>query len=115
MDTAPESICCREVNLEHLLIGEKCITMHRSFRMLCGERDVLEVAMLSLRDVRAETLERPISSRLFRLTAYRQFTLWARGHLGRRNRIPIPSCAVNYIRDLFPSTEYQGFEYALDL
>ncbi|CAM4681789.1 unnamed protein product [Leuciscus chuanchicus] len=68
-----------------------------------------------LRDVRAETLERPISSRLFRLTAYRQFTLWARGHLGRRNRIPIPSCAVNYIRDLFPSAEYQGFEYALDL
>lgn len=34
MDTAPESICCREVNLEHLLIDKKCITMHRSFRML---------------------------------------------------------------------------------
>ncbi|XP_039650535.1 P2X purinoceptor 7-like [Perca fluviatilis] len=112
MDTAIESICCREVNLDHLLMDVQCITMHRSFRMLCGEREVLEVAMLSLRDVQTETLERPVSSRL---TAYQQFTLWARGHLGRRNRIPIPSCAVNYIRDLFPSAQYQGFEYALDL
>ena len=65
MHTAPESICCREVNLEHLMIGEKCITMHRSFRMLFGERNVLEEAMLSLMDVRSETLERPISSRVF--------------------------------------------------
>ncbi|CAL8337975.1 unnamed protein product [Boreogadus saida] len=30
--------------------------------MLSLERDVLEVAMLSLRDIRAETLERPINS-----------------------------------------------------
>jgi len=65
MDTAPESICCREVNLGHLLIGEKCITMHRSFRMLFGERNVLKEAMLTLMDVRAETLDRPISSRVF--------------------------------------------------
>ncbi|CAL8292742.1 unnamed protein product [Arctogadus glacialis] len=64
MDTAIESVCCREVpvNLDHLMVGLGCITMHRAFRMLCGEREVLEVAMLSLRDGRAETLERPINS-----------------------------------------------------
>ena len=44
------------------MVGLGCITMPRAFRMLCGEREVLEVAMLSLRDVRAETLERPINS-----------------------------------------------------
>ena len=64
MDTAFESICCREVpvNLNHLMVELGCITMHRAFWMLCGERGVLEVAMLSLRDVREETLERPINS-----------------------------------------------------
>ena len=39
------------------------IRLHRAFRMLCGEREVLEVPMLSLRYVRAETLESPINSK----------------------------------------------------
>ena len=56
-------VCDRATsNLDHLMVGLGCIAMHRAFRMLCGEREVLEVAMLSLRDVRAETLERPINS-----------------------------------------------------
>ena len=39
------------------------IRLHRAFQMLCGEREVLEVPMLSLRYVRAETLESPINSK----------------------------------------------------
>ena len=37
-----ESVCCREVpvNLDHLMVGLGCITMHRAFRMLCGEKEV---------------------------------------------------------------------------
>ena len=64
MDTSIESVCCQEVpvNLDHLIVGLGCKTMHRAFRMLCGEREVLEEAMLSLRDIRAETLERPINN-----------------------------------------------------
>ncbi|XP_038558190.1 P2X purinoceptor 7 [Micropterus salmoides] len=112
--TVSESICCQEADLDHVLRGQSCITMARSFTMLCREVDVLEVVMLSLKDVRAETLQRPINSCLFRLTAYRQFTLWARGHLGKKNLIPIPACVVGSIRAVFPSLEYHGFEYAYD-
>uniref|UniRef100_A0A667WXP1 P2X purinoreceptor 7 intracellular domain-containing protein n=1 Tax=Myripristis murdjan TaxID=586833 RepID=A0A667WXP1_9TELE len=114
MPTATESICCREVDVDHLVRDIECITLSRTYQMLCCEREVLEISMLSLREVRANTLERPINSSLFRLTAYRQFTLWTRGHLGRRNRIPIPSCVVNSIRSRFPSPEYHGFEYFYD-
>ncbi|KAL2098293.1 hypothetical protein ACEWY4_007500 [Coilia grayii] len=111
MPTPWESVCCQEAHLGHLLGELRCITQSRTYEMLCCERDVLEVAMLSLREVRAETLDRPINSSLFRLTAYRQFTLWARGHLGRRNRRPIPACVVTTIRTRFPSLHYHGFEY----
>ena len=64
MTTHPESLCCLDdhANMEHLIEGN-CITTNPTFKMLCLERDVLEVSLLSLRDVRAETLERPISSR----------------------------------------------------
>uniref|UniRef100_A0A667WGZ6 P2X purinoreceptor 7 intracellular domain-containing protein n=1 Tax=Myripristis murdjan TaxID=586833 RepID=A0A667WGZ6_9TELE len=109
MPTATESICCREVDVDHLLRDIECITLSRTYQMLCCEREVLEISMHSLREVHADTLER-----LFRLTAYRQFTLWTRGHLGRRNRIPIPFCVVNSIRSRFPSPEYHGFEYFYD-
>ncbi|KAL1252266.1 hypothetical protein QQF64_020062 [Cirrhinus molitorella] len=61
--TVSESICCQEADLDHALRGHSCITMVRTFNILCREVDVLEVAMLSLKDVRAETLERPVNSR----------------------------------------------------
>lgn len=63
MPTVTESVCCQEAGLDHMLRDHSCITMVRSFGMLCLEVDVLEVAMLSLKDVRAETLERPVNSR----------------------------------------------------
>ena len=63
MPTVPESVCCQEAGLDHLLRDHSCITMVRTFSILCREVDVLEVAMLSLKDVRAETLERPVNSR----------------------------------------------------
>ena len=36
--------------------------------------------------------------RSFRYAAYRQFTWWVHGHLGRKIRGVIPSCAVKKIR-----------------
>ena len=48
-----------------------------------------------------------------RLVAYRQYTWWIHGHLGRRIRIAIPSCAVSAIRDVYPEADpgtYRGFE-----
>ena len=68
MPTITESICCNEAQLDHLMHADldlTCIKHHRLFPMLCLERDLLEVAMLSLRDVRAGSLERPINSRYF--------------------------------------------------
>ena len=48
-----------------------------------------------------------------RLVAYRQYTWWIHGHLGRRIRIAIPSCAVSAIRDVYPEAypgSYRGVE-----
>uniref|UniRef100_A0A671MDI7 P2X purinoreceptor 7 intracellular domain-containing protein n=1 Tax=Sinocyclocheilus anshuiensis TaxID=1608454 RepID=A0A671MDI7_9TELE len=107
------SICCQEADLGHVLRGHSCITMVRTFNILCREVDVLEVAMLSLKmSERKHWSVLLTAGNLFRLTAYRQFTLWARGHLGKKNRIPSPACAVSSIRAVFPSVEYHGFEYA---
>lgn len=54
MPTTVESICCREADVDCRLGELSCITLSRTFQMLCCERDVLEVSMLSLREVRAE-------------------------------------------------------------
>lgn len=51
--------------------------------------------------------------RTYRLAAYRQFTLWAHGRLGRHTRRVIPACVVNRIREKFTegSGIYKGFEH----
>ena len=63
MCTSWESRCCLETDLDHLIEGEACITMSQMFSIFCLENDVLEVAMLSLREVRGEPLKLPINSR----------------------------------------------------
>ncbi|KAJ8246561.1 hypothetical protein GJAV_G00252790 [Gymnothorax javanicus] len=48
---------------------------------------------------------------LYRLAAYRQFTYWARGTLGKGVHRVIPSCAEQRIRETFQeaSGQYEGF------
>ena len=49
--------------------------------------------------------------RSFRYAAYRQFTWWVHGHLGKTIRRVIPSCVVMNIRSAFPSKDgsYTGY------
>lgn len=49
--------------------------------------------------------------RTYRHIAYRRFVRWIWGFLGRKNRKILPSCAVNAIRNQFPSQQYSGFQY----
>lgn len=52
-----------------------------------------------------------IFSRLYRHVAYRIFTRWVWGVLGRGHRIPVPACAVWAIRGSFPEEDqvHAGF------
>ena len=61
MPTVSDSICCQEVGLDHVLHGHSCDhaihgmfnvwTVVHTLNILCREVDVLEVVVLSLKDV----------------------------------------------------------------
>jgi hypothetical protein len=67
-------------------------------------------------EVAPASVTEPLSSRLLRLTAYRQFTYWAHERLGRGVRVVIPCCVVSAVRRAFPeeSGHYVGFRDADD-
>lgn len=52
--------------------------------------------------------------RSLRLAAYRQYTWWIHGYLGRGDRRVIPSCVVSAVRREFPEPQdnYTGFQEA---
>lgn len=52
--------------------------------------------------------------RSYRYAAYRQFTWWMHGWLGRKVRRIIPSCSVKKIRSVYPEANglYTGFKTA---
>ena len=54
--------------------------------------------------------------RSLRLAAYRNFIYWTMGKLGKKNRLPVPACAVNRIRDCYPEESgiYEGFKEAVN-
>jgi len=70
MPSNAECTCCAEIaSIQHrrnsqahsLALG--CITENPSFSTVCLDLEVLDVALLLMHDVRAESLTRPIASR----------------------------------------------------
>ncbi|CAH2222882.1 Hypothetical predicted protein [Pelobates cultripes] len=110
MPTAEESICCKEIdNVVCQLEDAPCIIHHTFFKQFCQE-DLAHFLYCFL-GVESQRPSEALFNRQMRKTAYRGFTTWIHGYLGRKNRRPIPSCAVHAIRTHFPDPEnsYVGF------
>ena len=68
MPTVRECVCCQEVAaIQYRIPTESesltCITRNPSFTTVVLDREVLDVTLLLLKDLRAESLKRPINSR----------------------------------------------------
>ena len=65
-----ENVCCKRVT---------CITRFQAFNNICLDRDILEVCIKALCDIRADEFNFSMES--FRKAAYRQFVLWGLANL----------------------------------
>ncbi|XP_077334684.1 P2X purinoceptor 7-like isoform X2 [Lithobates pipiens] len=117
MPTPLESSCCQEINEVVVSIpeGVECITHSESFEMYCVNEQNVRVNTICLHLEGHPTVD-PDNNRRLRKTAYRTFTAWIYGYLGKGNRRVIPSCAVNAVRNAFPdpNASYVGFMYSND-
>lgn len=97
-------VCCGHIfALNMLRNGLQCVTDNPQFQTVCLNREVLDVALLSAASfLKEKPLIRPLESRQYRLAAYRQFTIWSRGYLGKKQRKLIPPCVVNLIHKTYP-------------
>eukprot|EP00117_Sycon_ciliatum_P000100 scpid100101/ scgid6300/ len=108
MPTPLNSICCQDaaVILELARSSDvSCICLHSDFTAVVLHRMVLIVALRGYFERRQQampTTEQP-DNRSLRYAAYRQYTLFVHGKLGRHVRCRIPSCAVSAIRRTYPN------------
>eukprot|EP00118_Oscarella_pearsei_P001924 m.312083 g.312083 ORF g.312083 m.312083 type:complete len:137 (+) comp209694_c0_seq1:266-676(+) len=113
METGKECFCCQEMVAlnEKLDTGIECIVEHEDFTIVCLNRAVLRTALIAMSDVAAETISDPLTNRILRLAAYRQFVWWTHRRLGKTIRIILPACVVTRIREEFPAPDglYVGF------
>ena len=101
MPTPEENVCCR---------SRTCLTTTDVFETIVLNRDVLSVAIIHRADVYSED---PVyAPNDYRKAAYRQWTLWRCGYLGRGNRRVVPACVVWAVRDKYPALDgmYLGFK-----
>lgn len=117
MDSEVECICCNEIGsiADKLNQNNLCVTEHDDFQSVCLTKAVLETSWAFLQHSKGNNTARDLQNRQYRFIAYKMFTLWAHGKLGKKNRTPVPSCAVRRIRQEFPDGEYTGFLYADDV
>lgn len=101
MPLSAENVCCRQV---------PCITTTELFDNNVLNTDVLSIAIVSGSDVLASTPD--YSPAGYRKAAYRQWTMWQHGYLGRGNRCVVPSRVVWAVRNKYPAPDgiYLGFK-----
>ncbi|OCT64719.1 P2X purinoceptor 7 [Xenopus laevis] len=117
MPTRDESCCCTEMpNLQQYLTEDiTCITLVQEMLFFCTNEDFLDFMIRWSGRYTMAQYNRD-RKRILRKASYRAFTTWAHGHLGPGNRIPIPSCIVNMVRNKFPddNQRYTGFYWSND-
>ena len=116
-----EAVCCQSKDeLADLLDNELCITSTDLFNGLLSEG--LEYSRFihasAIRDSkkRQEYLSKEVTNGLKRHMLYRNFVM-SRGYpLGKNNRVVLPRCVVEKIREKYPESEedcYTGFNEAI--
>lgn len=101
MPLSVENVCCWQV---------PCVTTTEMFDNNVLNTDVLSIAIVSGSDILASTPDYSRAS--YRKAAYRQWTMWQHGYLGRGNRRVVPSCVVWAVRNKYPAPDgiYLGFK-----
>ena len=87
MQDEQENVCCQK---------RTCVTSYVMFNTTCLDQEVLQLAIRARCDIPAD--EPDYSTQSYRKAAYRQYTLWRYGKLGRGNRKILLSCVVTTIR-----------------
>ncbi|KAM4664113.1 uncharacterized protein O3C94_012287 isoform 1-T2 [Discoglossus pictus] len=120
MPTEEESVCCHNIidisrllpsritcicdvdNFKNKMINREYVKELHRYAASYKKTHLCKVADMKERDVRK--------------VAYRAFTLWIYGHLGRKSRRPIPSCVVDCVRAHFSALDhtYIGIRTAED-
>lgn len=99
-ESAEATALCQEYEVFDDIRAYPCVTNHPSFYHLClYERIVDNVAhVYRMEGVDERHIDR---NDKLRYTAYRAYSNWAHGYLGRRNRRVIPHCVMKAIRRRF--------------
>ena len=105
MESEIERKCCKgspEIP-DRKFEGGVCISEIDDFREVCLLTNVLEAALGAWHVFRGGNSD--LSNKSYRFIAYKQYTCWIYGRLGKDIRRPIPSCAVQEIRRKFPAPD----------
>lgn len=91
-----------------------CITEHEDFNPIVLLPNALWTAMViehTRKNTKLQKREEAVTNKMYRYTAYRQFTGFIHNRLGKGVRRIIPACVVNAIREKFPEQNgiYVGF------
>ena len=100
-----ELVCCLspKISSDENFENKVCITETDTFKTICLNKNVLEVALESWNDLRGDN--KNYKNNNYRFISYRQYILWSHGHMGKRNRVPLPVCVLKRIREVFPDPE----------
>nr|XP_054761146.1 uncharacterized protein LOC129267461 [Lytechinus pictus] len=111
MQTDVESLCCRELNRCRKIQTNGCIIDSKEFKVLCLDKPSLR-AFLSFRS-KDHQIPGDMGNKSYRFAAFRIWSDYLHGYMGKGVRWPLPACVVTRVRQEFPNKTgvYDGFKF----
>ena len=118
--TGKEAVCCQDkLELSELVHDGQCVTDQSFFQAQLLSEDGLQynrfiiASLIQDATSRDKFLRRPFDNTLKRHICYRNFVAFTNGGqpMGRNNRMVLPRCVVNKIREAYPDPHdnYSGY------
>ncbi|XP_063959126.1 P2X purinoceptor 7-like [Lytechinus pictus] len=111
MQTDEESLCCRELTRCREIQTNGCIVDSKEFKDVCLNKSLMNT-FLTFRSKDHKILGNT-ENQSYRFAAYRLWSDYVHGSMGKGVRRPLPACVVTRVRQEFPEETgvYVGFEY----
>ncbi|XP_063959319.1 uncharacterized protein LOC135154986 [Lytechinus pictus] len=105
-----QCLCCRELKRCREIQTNGCIIDSKEFQVICLNKPSLRV-FLSLRS-KDHRIPGNMGNESYRFAAYRIWSDYLHGYMGKGVRRPLPACVVTRVRQEFPEETgvYVGFE-----
>uniref|UniRef100_A0A914Z1L7 P2X purinoreceptor 7 intracellular domain-containing protein n=1 Tax=Panagrolaimus superbus TaxID=310955 RepID=A0A914Z1L7_9BILA len=123
MKQPAEAFCCKEIGRSttswainfNKFMASGCICQDNRIKSVVGNKIELDIFIDTVKGLsNPENEDVELMGRNYRFALYKKLTIMIHGYIGAKQRMPLPSCLVAFVRATYPEEDEEDYCGFLD-